>query len=326
MNVGLITRRPVVIEVLQQVVRSRKADRVIWIVDTGDRALERCAVAPPEVIVLDAEAALSDVAPLTQRIMAAVSCAVLIVTSSLNGQAAEVFDAMGAGALDVIALPTEIAPPSLEPWFRKLETISRLLHVPPELVPAGADPGLLVAIGASAGGPAAVASILAALPGSFPAAILIVQHLGEGFASGMRDWLGQRSALPVGLARERDQLLPGRVLLAGTGDHLVLKSPRIVGYTEEPSEAHYRPSVDVLFRSITRFHAGEAVGVILSGMGRDGALGLLALRASGHHTIAQDRTSSAVYGMPKAAVEIGAAAEVLPLASIPERLVALLAE
>jgi two-component system response regulator WspF len=182
----------------------------------------------------------------------------------------------------------------------------------------------LVVIGASAGGPAALAMVLGGLAQDFPAAIVIVQHVDEPFASGMAEWLGHDSALPVRVAKEGDRPAIGRVLLAGTSDHLVLKAADRLGYTAEPRAYVYRPSVDVFFQSVCRLWRGDVVGVLLTGMGRDGALGLKALRNRGHHTIAQDEATSVLYGMPKAAAELDAAVDILPVERIASRLIDLL--
>jgi chemotaxis response regulator CheB len=179
----------------------------------------------------------------------------------------------------------------------------------------------LVAIGASAGGPKALATMLRALPADFPAAVVIVQHVEAQFANGMADWLSQLSAMPVAVAKEGDSPEAGKVLLAGTSDHLVLKRADRLGYSCEPSDYVYRPSIDVFFESVGRLWPGDAVGVLLTGMGRDGAVGLKALRNRGYHTIAQDQQSSAVFGMPKAAATLNAAVEILPMEKIASRLV-----
>jgi two-component system, chemotaxis family, response regulator WspF len=186
-------------------------------------------------------------------------------------------------------------------------------------------PPCLVAIGSSAGGPPALAILLRGLPRSFPAAIVIVQHIDGRMAAGMAEWLGHQSALPVRVAVEGDHPTSGHVLIAATSDHLVLKSADRLGYTSEPRELVYRPSVDVFFQSVRRRWRASAVGVLLSGMGRDGAVGLKALRDHGCHTIAQDEASSAVYGMPKAAAAISAAVDVLPMDHIAARLIAVCA-
>ncbi|HKI70667.1 MAG TPA: chemotaxis protein CheB, partial [Verrucomicrobiae bacterium] len=178
----------------------------------------------------------------------------------------------------------------------------------------------LLAIGASAGGPAALAKILSALPATFPAGIVIVQHVDSQFAEGLSRWLGQQTQLQVRLAKEGDQPLAGTVLLAGRDRHLVFSDGMRLGYTRSQIETSYCPSIDVFFKSVQQYWQGEAVGVLLTGMGRDGAAGLKALRDRGFHTITQNEASSAVYGMPKAALELQAASEILALDKIALRL------
>jgi two-component system response regulator WspF len=178
----------------------------------------------------------------------------------------------------------------------------------------------LVAIGSSAGGPAALETLLKALPENFPAAIVLVQHVDQVFAAGMADWLSSESRLPVRLAREGEPPQPGTVLLAGTNHHIRLQKNGTLAYTAEPVNEIYRPSIDVFFESVARFWNGDTVGVLLTGMGRDGAQGLKMMRQQGWLTIAQDQQSSAVYGMPKAAAAIDAAVEIQPLERIAPRL------
>ncbi|WP_312937232.1 chemotaxis protein CheB, partial [Pseudomonas sp.] len=178
----------------------------------------------------------------------------------------------------------------------------------------------LVAIGSSAGGPAALELLLKGLPKDFPAAIVLVQHVDQVFASGMADWLASASGLPVRLAQEGEAPQPGQVLLAGTNHHLRLLQNGTLAYTPEPVNEIYRPSIDVFFESVARYWNGDAVGVLLTGMGRDGAQGLKLMREQGFLTLAQDQQSCAVYGMPKAAAAIDAAVEIRPLERIAGRL------
>jgi two-component system, chemotaxis family, response regulator WspF len=180
----------------------------------------------------------------------------------------------------------------------------------------------LVAIGASAGGPGAIATILRELPADFPAAIIIVQHIDADMAIGMANWLSTQTPLPVRAAQEGDRPSLGTALVAATEDHLILKGPERVGYTCEPVDYAYRPSVDAFFESVHRHWQGNAVGVLLSGMGGDGAKGLKALRDQGRYTIAQDQQTSAVYGMPKAAARLEAAVDILPVERIATALIA----
>ena len=181
----------------------------------------------------------------------------------------------------------------------------------------------LLVIGASAGGPAAVAKVLSKLPADFSAAIIVIQHVDSQFADGLAEWLGYATPLPVRLAREGDHPQPGTVLLAGTRNHLVFSGPGTLGYTPYPLDSPYRPSIDVFFDSIRDYWRGDVIGVLLTGMGRDGADGLKTVHDAGHHTIVQDRETSAVFGMPKAAIEAGAASEVLPVDKIGPRVAAI---
>ena len=181
----------------------------------------------------------------------------------------------------------------------------------------------LVAIGASAGGPAALVTLLGHLPKDFPAAIVVVQHIDAHMATGMAEWLDGQCKLQVRTAVEGDRPAAGSVLIAATDDHLVFRSACRLGYVPEPTDMVYRPSVDAFFQSIVRQWRDEAVGVLLTGMGRDGALGLKALRDHGFHTIAQDKETSAVYGMPKAAAALDAAVDILSIDRIASRLMML---
>ncbi|HXC25978.1 MAG TPA: chemotaxis protein CheB [Gemmatimonadaceae bacterium] len=187
---------------------------------------------------------------------------------------------------------------------------------------ASSSPPLIV-IGASAGGPAALATILQDLGSPFPGALVIVQHVDARFADDMAMWLSTQSPIPVRMAREGDRPVLGEALLAGSSDHLVFTGSSALGYVAEPRETHHRPSIDVFFESVCHHWRGTVVGVLLTGMGSDGAAGLRRLRDRGVPTIAQDCESSVVYGMPKAAAELDAASEILPLAAIGTRLVTL---
>jgi two-component system, chemotaxis family, response regulator WspF len=174
----------------------------------------------------------------------------------------------------------------------------------------------VLAIGASTGGPTAVAELLAALPDTLSAAVLVVQHLERSFSKNLADMLSSQTPLPVALAEPGDRLKPGRVYIAKGGDHMVLSSVNTLEYRREPADNPYRPSIDALFESLAQAGLPPGVAVLLTGMGSDGAQGLLKLKQAGWFTIAQDKSTSAVYGMPKAARDIGAADLILPLSAI----------
>jgi two-component system chemotaxis response regulator CheB len=175
-----------------------------------------------------------------------------------------------------------------------------------------------VAIGGSTGGPAAVLNILRALPASFPVPILLVIHIGAPFAKPFAEWLDEQSPFRVTLAQDDEPLPPGgcgRVILAPPDRHLVLRDGRL-RLTDAPERYSCRPSVDVLFESVASDLGARAIACLLTGMGRDGAAGLLAVRRAGGTTIAQDEDTSIVFGMPREAIQLGAAERVLPLGEI----------
>jgi chemotaxis response regulator CheB len=331
MKIGIVNDLPMAAEALRRVVSLAPEHQVVWLAKDGVEAVEACAKNKPDLVLMDLIMPGMDGVEATRRIMANTPCPILVVTASVNGHASRVFEAMGWGALDAVDTPALGSGDFLAgagPLLKKIATIGKLVgdgieprHAVEPTRGTLTSRTTLVAIGASAGGPAALSVLLAGLPRHFPAAIVIVQHVDERFAAGMAEWLGQQSTLPVRLAKEGDRLSPGTVLLAGTGNHLALMATDRLSYTPDPRDYAYRPSVDVFFQSAARVWSGKAIGVLLTGMGTDGADGLKALRAKGHHTIAQDEASSAVYGMPKAAAAAHAAVEILPLSSIAPKLV-----
>jgi chemotaxis response regulator CheB len=265
----------------------------------------------------------------TRRIMKATPCPIIVVTATVEGNASKVYEALGAGALDAVATPG-IGPDggvvNGEPLLKKIRAVWLIsgggaaaapARVARPSVPAGAAAiGPMVAIGCSTGGPQALAVVLKAFPSPAPWPVVIVQHVDPSFAPGLADWLTGETGQRVHIARGGEPPAAGRILIAATGDHLVIDSAGRLEYTEEPQAHVYRPSVDVFFDSVLAARAAPGVAVVLTGMGRDGAAGLSRLREAGWHTIAQDKTTSVVWGMPGAAVEMGAALETLPIGSI----------
>jgi two-component system response regulator WspF len=354
MRIAIANDMLLAVEAMRRIIVAQGRDQVAWIARDGVEAVRRCELDRPDLLLMDLLMPQMDGVEATRRIMAKSPCAIVIVTASVQHHAAKVFEAMGAGALDAVNTPVVVGPPGAaapEPLRAKIETIRRLLGPAPR--PRGtsgveeAAPLLLpapvprVCLGASAGGPAALARVLSELPADFPAAIVIVQHVDAQFAPGLADWLRGQAKLPVRVGADGEVLQAGTVLLAGREDHLVLRSAQRVGYSGVEPESPFRPSVDVFFKSVAR-HRGPAggprgseaagpgaaaliqpvstVGILLTGMGRDGAAGLLAMRERGLLTLAQDESSSAVFGMPKAAADLGAAREVLRLDQIAARL------
>lgn len=189
-----------------------------------------------------------------------------------------------------------------------------------QLAPLGSFP--LVVIGASTGGPRIVYQLLSELPRDFAAAVVVIQHIAEGFSSGMAEWLASASSLPISLAFEGQLLQPGEVLLTPDRRDILITSIGAVHLSDNPLLIQ-RPSIDITMQAAADVFGPLAIGVLLTGMGRDGAYGMLTIQKAGGYTIAQDEASSTIFGMPRAAIELGAAQEVLPPAQIAPRLVAL---
>ncbi|WP_263260718.1 chemotaxis response regulator protein-glutamate methylesterase [Pseudomonas sp. RIT-PI-S] len=330
MKVAIVNDMPLAVEALRRALAYEPAHEVIWVAFDGEEAVRRCAEQRPDVLLMDLIMPKMDGVEATRQIMASTPCPIVIVTVDREQNVHRVFEAMGHGALDVVDTPALGAGDGREaaaPLLRKIVNIGWLVgqrSAPVKRREVAARSGSqalgLVAIGSSAGGPAALEALLKGLPLNFPAAVVLVQHVDEVFAAGMAEWLGTASRRPVRLAREGDRLQPGDVLLAGTNNHLRLTRDGALAYTAEPVNEIYRPSINVFFESVARHWQGDAVGVLLTGMGRDGAQGLKLMRQRGYLTIAQDQQSCAVFGMPKAAVAIDAAVEVRPLERIASRL------
>ncbi|HEV2682109.1 MAG TPA: chemotaxis response regulator protein-glutamate methylesterase [Rhodanobacter sp.] len=326
MKIGIVNDLTMALEALRRALAQRPEHTILWSATDGDEAVARCAENRPDLVLMDLLMPGMDGVEATRQIMARTPCAVLIVTASVKDNAPLVFEAVGHGAIDATDMPVlGDGADNAAPLLSKIDMIGRLIGDRPSKTarePADRLPtaNRLVAIGASAGGPPAVAKVLGALPATFPAAIVVIQHIDEQFTQGMADWLSRSSTWPVRLAQPGDRPTAGTVLLARAHEHLVVSADGCLGYTREPAELSYCPSVDVFFESINASWVGQAIGVLLTGMGRDGAAGLKALRLKGHHTIAQDQASSAVYGMPKAAAELGAAVDILPIEKIGPRL------
>jgi two-component system response regulator WspF len=322
MKIAIVNDMPATVEAMQRILIASGRYQVAWSASAGADAVALCQSDPPDLLLMDLTTRGMDGVEAIRRIMAAAPCAILIVTEAVGVNSAKVFDAMGAGALDVVQTPCmdrAEGANGVAAFIGKIDSVASLIGRA-AAKPATAKPAQcakqLLAIGSSAGGPAALASLLRELPADFPAAVIVVQHIDAQFAPGLAKWLGEQSRLPVRPATAGDMPVAGTVLLAATNDHLILESSTRLGYTRHPLEYSYRPSVNAFFESTARHWRGPMIGVLLTGMGCDGAKGLKMLRNLGHHTIAQDQSTSAVYGMPRAAAELQAATEILPLERI----------
>jgi len=329
MRIAIVNNNPGFVEVLRSVIACRPEDSVAWTAASGAEAVEKAVRDKPHLILMELTLPSMDGVQATRTIMRQSPCAILIVTDGISKQAAKVFEAMGAGALDAENMPVIDAEGRLHGGQKLLNKIGMLER----LIGRGKlngkeEPGIeegkakriapMVAIGSSTGGPKALADLVAQLPVKLGAPVVIVQHVDVRFAEGLAEWLSGHTKLKVTVAKADMEPEENAVFLAGTNDHLVMGPDRAFHYMAEPRNNPYRPSVDAFFLSLVDYWQREGVAVLLTGMGSDGARGLLALRRAGWHTIAQDRKTSVVYGMPKAAAELEAAVEILPLEKIAD--------
>ena len=329
---------------LIEVLGADPALEVVGEAEDGKTGIELCQRLRPDVVTLDMMLPVMTGLAATEYIMAYCPTPIIIVSASTNrGELFRTYEALAAGALDVLEKPT--GEENDDDWERKLVAAVKLcsrikvithprarlgltriapLSTTSDIKPNVAPERRLIAIGASTGGPNAIVSILRALPTDFPLPILLVIHIGRAFAAGLAEWLDGESNLRVSYAKDGEPVPGpgvGRVFMAPPDVHLTVAQGklRLVNDAERHS---CKPSVDVLFESVAREYGNRGIACLLTGMGRDGATGLLDIRRSGGMTIAQDEATSVVYGMPREAFLLGAAESVLPLDQVAPALIA----
>jgi two-component system chemotaxis response regulator CheB len=321
---------------------------VIGEAEDGKRAIELCLTLRPNVITLDMMLPVMSGVAVTEYVMAYCPTPILVVSASTNrNELYKTYDALAAGAVDVLEKPTGDG--ADEEWERKLiatvkmvSQIRVITHIRAKIRQSekapkafanlkgcdGAAQKRIIAIGGSTGGPAAIVEILRGLPTDFPIPILLVIHLSVVFSAAFADWLDSQSTLRVRYAKDGEPLPAvgqAGVVMAPPGLHLIIQHGKL-RLSSGPERNSCRPSVDVLFESLAEELGDVTAACLLTGMGKDGAAGLLALRQSGALTLVQNETSSVVFGMPREAIQIGAADRVLALNQIAPALAALASE
>ena len=331
---------PTLREFLVSILGAEADIQVIATAADGVQAVEAAGRLRPDVVTMDIHMPRLDGFEATRRIMESHPVPIVIVSSWMSDQVAATFRAIEAGALAFVPRPHGIghqgyaasagdfvqtvrlmAEVKVVRRWRRPEAINRraALARQPQAV---AGPGeKIVAIGASTGGPIALQTILAGLPPDFPVPLLVVQHISPGFVQGFVDWLGTASSLPIHLARPGDRPQAGHVYLAPDGAHMGVAADGLQLDCGAP-EGGNRPAISYLFRSVAHAFGAQAMGVLLSGMGADGAAELKRLRDIGATTVAQNKESSVVHGMPGVALALGGATHVLA----PDEIAGLLAE
>jgi two-component system chemotaxis response regulator CheB len=310
---------------LVEVLREEGDIAVVGQPNNAADAIEQLTQIRPDVVVLDLHLPDGQSQHAVEQIMARRPTPILILSARLDDRhSPSAVQALVAGALEALPRPRQWTP-ELGAELRRVVRLISSVHVirhprgglvnglkretapQPELQP-------VVAIAASTGGPSALATILSGLAG-LEAPVLVVQHLHAEFVAGLVEWMSRVSALPVETARSHQITRSGTVYLAPGGTHLRLGANRRLELHESPVTMH-RPSANELFKSVADSAGSSGIGVVLTGMGDDGAQGLLAIRRQGGITLAQDEASSAVFGMPKAADRVGAVTEMLPLGKL----------
>lgn len=332
-----LTRR-----IIRDILSSDAQLSVIGEARNGREAVTLVEQLRPDIVTMDVRMPVLDGLQATEEIMAYHPTPILVLTSSLGRHdGGMTFQLLNAGALEVLEKPKDLATaqgPALQRFLiQRVKMLARVrvvthlrgrrrarseqIYVPTQ-TPLDRSKHQLVVIGASTGGPKVLYGLLRSLPSTFPAAIVIVQHIAEGFVANMVEWLNTSSALPVMLGADGMELELGKVFVAPDTHHTRIEPSWRLSLDIEPRSLQH-PSIDVTLQSAADHCATHTVGVILTGMGRDGAAGLLALRKAGGLTIVQDQASSAIWGMPRAAAENGAALEIVSADDLPNRLTAL---
>jgi len=340
-RVLVVEDSPLMCKVLTNILNPDPHILVAGIANNGKEAVEIVPRLKPDIITMDIHMPIMDGYEATKRIMAFNPTPILVVSSSVFKVGMEkVFKSISYGALDVIdKSELEIVgnEKSGEVLIQKIKFLSgvKVIHHPlaklqkerPRVdleVPRKKGSDKIVAIVSSTGGPQALLEILRRFPKDFPSGIVIVQHITNGFVEGLVDWLDNECQLKVKIAEDSEEIRPGVAYIAPDSLQMRVEEGGKIGLSDEPAHEGHRPSGDVLLESVARAYGNGVVATILTGMGRDGAMGMKAIKQLHGRTIAQDEKSCVVFGMPKAAIEMDVIDKVSPLEKIPEEIVAML--
>ena len=297
---------------------------ICWSSHNAKEAIKLCARDLPDLLLVQLNLKDMKGSELITKIMNSSPTTVIAISDSMKNKPGDVFEAMSAGALDAFSEPSTEQTESLHELKNKISNIKKLHDSVNKTKKTKQSASIkktpLVAIGSSTGGPAALLTILKELPEKTNAIWVIIQHMDNEFSHGMAQWLNEQSSINIEIAKDNQVPKMGHVYMAGTNDHLIINKTGRFEYTAEPVDYPYRPSVDAFFESALSHWPNKLIGVLLTGMGRDGANGLLSFYNRGMLTIAQDKKSCAVYGMPKAASELKAVTFELDINKIADKI------
>ena len=334
-KVLVVEDSPVVRDLISHILTDASGIRVIAAAATGEKAIEAAARLKPDLITMDVNLPGIDGYEATRRIMETCPAPIIIVSASYDPQDLDkTFRMVEAGALAILPPPLGIGHPEFQAradelirtvkLMSEIKVVRRWPKAPASLprieVKKPSQRIEAVALGASTGGPVVLKKILAGLGADFPAPVLMVQHMSPGFVTGLAEWLRQTTGFPVQVPQHREQILPGNAYLAPDGFHMGIdRVGRIELNTAAPVNG-LRPAIAPLFRAVAEFYGPHAVGILLTGMGADGAAELADMKEKGAITIAQDKESSVVHGIPGEAIKLGAAMYILAPEQIAELL------
>jgi two-component system chemotaxis response regulator CheB len=332
-RVLVVDDSPTVCDVVCGMLNSDRDITVVGVANDGGEALKKVRMLRPDIVTMDIEMPGMDGFEAIEQIMAFHPVPIVVLTSSMWGRGqAYAYKALELGAVAVFPKPRDMI--DLDRRFvaevKMLSHVSVITHIRGKRKPrisrdltGSSMPEYgrrAVGIVCSTGGPNALRRILSALPADLPAGVVVVQHISEGFDSELTSWLGEKSPLKIRRAEEGDRILPGYVYICPAGRHTVIQDGGRLVLNDTPPIDCFRPSGDLMLSSMSRIYRSGALGVILTGMGRDGAQGIKAIKEAGGRTIAQDEGTSLIFGMPRAAIELGVVDKVAPLEAIPEEI------
>ncbi|HEY74466.1 MAG: chemotaxis response regulator protein-glutamate methylesterase [Chloroflexi bacterium] len=323
-RVLVVEDSPTVQAILVSMLQDTPGFEVVGRAQNGQDAVRLTARLRPDVITMDIRMPRMNGLEATRQIMSTTPTPIVVITSAVYDKDLNVaFNAIAAGALTVVEKPKGLGPEAYEAVRDQLVTTIRLMsdvqvvtlwpsRQRPAPSPSPQADVELIAIASSTGGPGVLREILSALPGDMSIPIAVVQHITSGFARGFAQWLDSTTELQVAIAQDNKPLTPGRALIAPDDTHVTIRRGGIVCLDHSPPVKGLRPSATLLFDSVAETYGAAAAGVVLTGMGQDGADGLEKLKQAGGRVIAQDEASCVVFGMPKAAIERGVTDHVLP--------------
>jgi two-component system, chemotaxis family, response regulator WspF len=331
-------------QILKRIIEAA-GHQLVGIANDGFEGIELTKEKNPEIILMDISMPNCDGVEATKQIMEKDPHLILIVTATLRSNMTDIYKCLSYGAVDVVKTPAlngeKVDEKNLlsigEALLKKIHTILSLKSIinvkgtpsppkeiktaqsirPAELI-KGNSARKLIVIGASSGGPNAILHVLKGLPKGFEAGLICLQHIDSSFSKGLADWLDANTdnSLNIYMAKEGDRVINGTGFVSGRSENITVGPDRCIKYNESTKSKIYTPCIDETFLSVAAVYGENAIGVLLTGMGRDGAIGLKAIKDAGGETIAQDQKTSLIYGMPKAAAELGAAKQILPLDKI----------